>query len=171
MENIFENLLEESSDFELEDCGELDMKMYHNSGMLKMFAKVNQNQVDEVYQQIDSQQLSSNDAILYAVMQDKTSITTKLFERYGFVVENSKKTPLMIAAQNNNVELVKLFMSQAKSRDAAGMTALMHAVVHDSLDCIKLLKQAEKEIKDNSGWNAMQYADGFRSDEAIAALL
>ncbi|CAL6082675.1 Ankyrin_repeat protein 2 [Hexamita inflata] len=162
--------MEVSSDFSLQECSDVIVK-FQNQSMLDIFQFINENNLQQVFTEIDENSVNTKDIIMYAVMQNKTQITTWLFERYGFVVENSKKTPLMIAAQNNNVELVKLFMSQAKSRDAAGMTALMYAVVHDSLDCIKLLKQAEKEIKDNSGWNAMQYADGFRSDEAIAALL
>ncbi|CAL6091099.1 Ankyrin_repeat protein 2 [Hexamita inflata] len=162
--------MEASSDFSLQECSDVIVK-FQNECMLDICQFIHENNLQQIFTEIDDNSVNTKDIIMYAVMQNKTQITTWLYERYGFVVENSKKTPLMIAAQNNNVELVKLFMSQAKSRDAAGMTALMHAVVHDSLDCIKLLKQTEKEIKDNSGWNAMQYADGFRSDEAIAALL
>jgi ankyrin repeat protein len=65
------------------------------------------------------------------------------------IKNDSKKTPLMIASLNGNLEIVKSLISEGadvNAKDNYGFTALMHAVVGGSLEIVKLLVSAGADI-------------------------
>lgn len=82
-------------------------------------------------------------------------------------------TALMIAASAGDVSTVKTLIEEGvllRKRDAAGMTALMHAARNDHREVAELLSVHEWGIQDTRGMTAMMHAVEARS-VAIAGLL
>ncbi|TNJ29212.1 Ankyrin repeat protein 1 [Giardia muris] len=68
-------------------------------------------------------------------------------------------TLLMIAAQKNDVELVRhLLDTQAGRKNIYGMTALMFASRRGATDCIRLLLPTEANNVDDNGYTALMHA-------------
>lgn len=75
--------------------------------------------------------------------------------------ENGKLTPLMAAARNNKVNVVKLLLKQTKyygRQDILGMTALMHAVEQHAREAARLLLSYEATFRNAFGETAFDIA-------------
>ncbi len=79
---------------------------------------------------------------------------------------------LMIAAQNNNLELVRFLLDNrvnAQRRNRHGDTALMIAAIRGHAEVVRLM--LERKLDPNHpGWNALHYA-AFENRGAIISLL
>lgn len=67
-------------------------------------------------------------------------------------------TGLIEAAARGNLQAARSSISQARGRDSAGRTALMHAAERGHVDLIRLLRPREARIQDSRGWTALFYA-------------
>jgi len=78
-------------------------------------------------------------------------------------------TLLMIAARNNNIELVR-FLSANRAgvnrRNRFGDTAILLAAIRGHLEASKLLMESGALI-DPGGWNVLHYASFAESDEVL----
>lgn len=75
--------------------------------------------------------------------------------------ESGRLTPLMAAARNNKVDVVKLLLKQTKyygQQDILGMTALMHAVERHARDVARLLLSYEATFRNAFGETAFDIA-------------
>jgi uncharacterized protein len=83
-------------------------------------------------------------------------------------------TPLCNAIMKGDIETVKKFIEYGADVDemSNGLTPLMFAARYNKVEIIKLLleKGAEKDIKDERGYTALQFAEFSKSQEAIACL-
>lgn len=70
-----------------------------------------------------------NKLLNYAALTNKVKAAEALYGAYKYQQVNKKEqTPLMIAASNNNLELVKLFKDLAPLKDCNNDTALDYAL-------------------------------------------
>ncbi|CAL6001076.1 Ankyrin_repeat protein 1 [Hexamita inflata] len=77
----------------------------------------------------------------------------------------------MIAAQNNNAELVRIFIEQNVRKDAYGSTALMYAVLNDADAAVKELAKYELNEVNNQNMTARDIALALHADQSIVQLL
>ena len=85
-------------------------------------------------------------------------------------------TPLMFAAQNGNLEIVKLLLERGanvNAKNEIGSTVLMFADQSNNLEIIQLLlgKGANINAEDNNGLNALHYAARYSNSLEIVKLL
>lgn len=80
-------------------------------------------------------------------------------------------TALMKAAQNGHAVTTELLLLEAGARKADGMTALMLAAQANHYDCVKLLLEKEVCMQDQDGWTALMYAAREGSLASLRLLL
>jgi hypothetical protein len=85
------------------------------------------------------------------------------------------KTPLMIASEAGNVEILKLLLTRnpaLNAKDEKGFTALMLAAKSGHLEIVRLLVAAgaDQNLKTNAGFTAMEVAAAYDHHE-VARLL
>lgn len=80
-------------------------------------------------------------------------------------------TALMKAAQNGHAVTTELLLLEAGARKADGMTALMLAAQANHCDCVKLLLEHEACMQDQDGWTALMYAAREGSLASLHVLL
>ncbi|CAL6091105.1 Kinase [Hexamita inflata] len=93
-----------------------------------------------------------------------------IFTNFGYTTQDGELTPLMIAARNNNGQLVEQFICQAGIKDKLGKTALMYAVHAQSYSSIDILKLQENKIFDNYNQTALDHAIEYGFNEVIEHL-
>ena len=88
-------------------------------------------------------------ALMYAANRNYIScITDSLIDKEAKLEDHLGMTALMLAAQNDYHEIVKLLIPfEAGMKNNKNMTALGEAIVKKSMNSIKLLLDAEKDIK------------------------
>lgn len=111
-------------------------------------------------------------ALMFATMSGCIDVVKKLWDKEGSIVGLNGETPLMIAAKENKIELIELFISkrQAGKRDVEGKTALMNAAERGHLKSIAALLKYEKNMQDNRGMTALMYAASNSKLDAAKAL-
>lgn len=82
--------------------------------------------------------------------------------------------PLVVAISKGEIETVKQFIESGTkvNKKLNGLTPLMHAARYNKVEIIKYLLQkgADRDIKDNQGLTAMNYAELSNAYEAITVL-
>ena len=80
-------------------------------------------------------------------------------------------TPLMEAADTNNIVLLKENMEKVREKDSFGMTAMMYAALRSHNECVDLLVADESRIVDNNLWTALMHAARVGNVEGVQILL
>ncbi|TNJ26480.1 Kinase, NEK [Giardia muris] len=83
-----------------------------------------------------------------------------------------KKVPDLIqAAIVGDLSRARMCISQARTRDKSGRTALMHAAEYGQADLVKVLRPLEARLRDMKGWTALMYAAVHGHKECVTLLL
>lgn len=87
---------------------------------------------------------------------------------------NVSPAPLVVAISKGEIEIVKQFIESGTkvNKKLNGLTPLMHAARYNKVEIIKYLLQkgADRDIKDDQGFTALNYAELSNAYEAIAVL-
>lgn len=87
---------------------------------------------------------------------------------------NVSPAPLVVAISKGEIETVKQFIESGTkvNKKLNGLTPLMHAARYNKVEIIKYLLQkgADRDIKDDQGFTALNYAEFSNAYEAIAIL-
>ncbi|EFO64004.1 NEK, Kinase [Giardia lamblia P15] len=109
-------------------------------------------------------------ALIVAAEHGKADCVELLLEKEGGLQKTDGTTALMWAAQNGHTSCVRLLADkEAGMQDNNGCTALMVAVRGGRVECVKLLMR-EKDLRDYSGWTALDVARRWRDHEIVALL-
>ncbi|CAL6094288.1 Ankyrin_repeat protein 1 [Hexamita inflata] len=114
-------------------------------------------------------QNEANDLFLFSAGNNNVALALFLVINYKF--EQSGVSPLMIAAQNNNAELVKIFKQQNGRKDVYGTTALMYAVLNDADAAVQELAKYELHEVNNQNMTARDIALALHADQSIVQIL
>ncbi|CAL6094304.1 Ankyrin_repeat protein 1 [Hexamita inflata] len=114
-------------------------------------------------------QNEANDLFLFSAGNNNVALALFLVINYKF--EQSGVSPLMIAAQNNNAELVKIFKQQNGRKDVYGTTALMYAVLNDADAAVQELAKYELHEVNNQNMAARDIALALHADQSIVQIL
>ncbi|CAL6087350.1 Ankyrin_repeat protein 1 [Hexamita inflata] len=114
-------------------------------------------------------QTEADDLFLYSAGDNHQKLAQFLTQNYKY--QRQGITPLMIAAQNNNAELVKIFIQQNGRKDVYGTTALMYAVLNDADAAVQELAKYELHEVNNSNMTARDIALALHADQSIVQIL
>lgn len=129
---------------------------------------------DEVYEEYENQTalhaaaISGSLIVLHILVQGGASIN---------VMDSSLKTPLMYAAENNHVSLVKYLLkinADLKARAHDGMTVLHYAAKAGHNDVIKVLLDTgdiDVNIQDDGGWTPIIWASEHKLVSTVKFLI
>lgn len=97
----------------------------------------------------------------------------KALIQYLNVFKNSNDTGLSGAASNGHVDIVEFLIPyEAKMRAGEdGTTALMYAAQNNQLECVRMLKNYELGLVNNSGYTALSMAAMNGSSELVSLLI
>ncbi len=89
-------------------------------------------------------------------------------------IANYANTPLCSAIMKGDLETVKKFIEYGSdvNEKSNGLTPLMFAARYNKVEIIKYLveKGADKQLKDEKGNTALNYAEFSKSQDAVACL-
>ncbi|ESU34694.1 Serine/threonine protein kinase [Giardia duodenalis] len=109
-------------------------------------------------------------ALMAAAGRGYADCVKLLMNKESCMQDGNGWTALMWAAQNRHVDCVRLLVDkEAGMREKKGWTALMFAAQAGSVDCVKLLVR-EKNLRDNTGGDALDMAEIWGHREIIALL-
>ncbi|CAL6087358.1 Ankyrin_repeat protein 1 [Hexamita inflata] len=114
-------------------------------------------------------QIEADDLFLYSAGDNHIQLAEFLTQNYKY--QRQGITPLMIAAQNNNTELVKIFIQQNGRKDVYGTTALMYAVLNDADAAVQELAKYELNEVNNQKMTARDIALALHADQSIVQIL
>ncbi|CAL6094294.1 Ankyrin_repeat protein 1 [Hexamita inflata] len=114
-------------------------------------------------------QIEADDLFLYSAGDNYIKLAQFLTQNYKY--QRQGITPLMIAAQNNNAELVKIFKQQNGRKDVYGTTALMYAVLNDADAAVQELAKYELHEVNNQNMTARDIALALHADQSIVQIL
>lgn len=105
---------------------------------------------------------------MQAIIDGNNERAAELATSQAGLVNRLKQTALMIACERNNAAIASLLMEQEYGQvctsyeisywKMAPATAMMIAAMNGSIDCVKLLVNLEKKLKDNIGKTALMAA-------------
>lgn len=112
--------------------------------------------------------VNKNSELMIAIIDGDNERAAELVSSQAGLVNRLKQTALMIACEKNNAAIASLLMEQEYGQvctsyeinywKMAPSTAMMIAAMNGSIDCVKLLVNLEKKMKDNIGKTALMAA-------------
>eukprot|EP00701_Giardia_intestinalis_P004503 XP_001708327.1 Protein 21.1 [Giardia lamblia ATCC 50803] len=112
--------------------------------------------------------INKNSELMQAIIDGNNERAAELATSQAGLVNRLKQTALMIACERNNAAIASLLMEQEYGQvctsyeisywKMAPATAMMIAAMNGSIDCVKLLVNLEKKLKDNIGKTALMAA-------------
>lgn len=109
--------------------------------------------------------------IAFSNVAHATNLSKALYAKEVAIIPN---TPLCTAIVKGDLATVKKFIEYGSNVDemSNGLTPLMFAARYNKVDIIKYLleKGANKSLKDERGYTALQFAEFSKSHEAITYL-
>lgn len=112
--------------------------------------------------------VNKNSELMQAIIDGDNERAAELANSQAGLVNRLKQTALMIACEKNNAAIASLLMEQEYGQictsyeinywKMAPATAMMIAAMNGSIDCVQLLVDLEKKMKDNIGKTALMAA-------------
>lgn len=112
--------------------------------------------------------VNKNSELMTAIIDGDNERAAELVSSQAGLVNRLKQTALMIACERNNAAITSMLMEQEYGQvctsyeinywKMAPATAMMIAAMNGSIDCVRLLVNLEKKMKDNIGKTALMAA-------------